>query len=43
MWKNKYESLSNIEINESLFKLDFNMLASAKKFIQKNVSEEDDN
>jgi hypothetical protein len=40
---NEYESLSNIETNESLFELDFNMLASAKKFVQKNVSEEEDN
>jgi hypothetical protein len=40
---NEYERLSNIETNESLFKLDFNMLASAKKFVQKNISEEKDN
>ncbi|PKY62217.1 hypothetical protein RhiirA4_488323, partial [Rhizophagus irregularis] len=43
---NEYESLSNIGTGESLkslFELDLNMLASAKKFAQQNISEEEDN
>ncbi|CAG8436182.1 7092_t:CDS:2, partial [Funneliformis caledonium] len=41
----EYESLSSVENNESLeslFELDFSMLASAKKLAQQNISEDDD-
>ncbi|UZO05123.1 uncharacterized protein OCT59_025483 [Rhizophagus irregularis] len=40
------ESFDNVEENESLkslFELDFNMLTNAKKLVQQNISEEEDN
>ncbi|GET66811.1 hypothetical protein GLOIN_2v1768552 [Rhizophagus irregularis DAOM 181602=DAOM 197198] len=40
------ESFNNVEENESLeslFELDFNMLTNAKKLVQQNISEEEDN
>ncbi len=43
---NEYESLDNIEINESLeslFELNFNMVINVKKLVQQNISEEEDN
>jgi len=43
---NEYESLDNIEINESLeslFELNFNMVINMKKLVQQNISEEEDN